>query len=448
MHLLAKLQLCLTALLASNALAALVVTPGGAEDIVITDQNTVNATAVAAPVLRFATSSKVSTSSKLQLSLANNLDSDSVNAYVTGLDTNGLLVMLQPDGSWYYPSASTTATTPQEITASVAIPLGAQGSTTNITLPGYISSGRIYFADGCLKFYTVRSATGAASLVEPSAVNPSDPSAGVNWGFAELTYTQAGGIYVNVSYVDFVGLPIGIDLINTSGAIQSAEGVDAGAVQKICAELAEQADCDGEPWDQLCMADSSGTYLRALSPTQYMSISSTAFADYWTSYVNQVWAHYTTTPLTINTQVAAGLVNCTVSGYDNLLYCAGDNRGYAKPTASDIVGCNGGPFAIQSGDNAIHYAVVPRLCAAFHRTTFLLHGGNVQPALGSGSYYTVEPTNFYSAIVHDYEVDGKGYAFAYDDVTPTGDVNDSGLLADANPALLTVTVGGPMSSNY
>jgi hypothetical protein len=47
--------------------------------------------------------------------------------------------------------------------------------------------------------------------------------------------------------------------------------------------------------------------------------------------------------------------------------------------------------------------------------------------------------------VHQYEADGKGYAFAYDDVTPDGVLNASGLLSDPNPTVLTITVGGPTS---
>jgi hypothetical protein len=72
-------------------------------------------------------------------------------------------------------------------------------------------------------------------------------------------------------------------------------------------------------------------------------------------------------------------------------------------------------------------------------------GGNIQPGLASKMYYSSAPTNWYSAFVHQNEVDGKGYAFSYDDVNPDGDVNQSGVVADADPQVLTVTVGGPLS---
>ena len=71
-------------------------------------------------------------------------------------------------------------------------------------------------------------------------------------------------------------------------------------------------------------------------------------------------------------------------------------------------------------------------------------GGNIQPGLGATSYYQSAPTNWYSAFVHQNEVDGKGYAFSYDDVNPEGE-NQSGVVADSNPQVLTVVVGGPLS---
>jgi hypothetical protein len=48
----------------------------------------------------------------------------------------------------------------------------------------------------------------------------------------------------------------------------------------------------------------------------------------------------------------------------------------------------------------------------------------------------------YSRLVHAANVDGHGYAFPYDDVTPDGGVGQEGAMSSPNPELLTVTVGG------
>ncbi|KAI9710762.1 MAG: hypothetical protein M1820_002595 [Bogoriella megaspora] len=450
MHSLAPLALGLLATLVSQTVAApvssasapaayptgpVVVTPGTAADIIITKDNTVNGTC-GPPDSNGPKANAAQGTAVLPLSFVNHLGGG-VNAYVTGADANNRLVMLQPGGTWYYPQASGGGV-PQPITANVAIPLGGQGSTTNINLPGYISAGRIWFAVGTLQFFTVSGANGQASLVEPSAVNPSDPSSGVNWGFVELT-NNAGGLYADISYVDFVGLPLGIQMQAGDGSLQSAAGLTANAVSSICSDLQAQAAKDGQPWGSLCQADKSGRPLRVIAPSDYTSLNPSAFSNLYTNYISQVWSKYSTQTLTINTQSGAGNVACKTSG--NTLTCAGDNRAYAQPSAGDIFGCNSGPFAIQGSDNDVHRAVVPRLCAAFDRSTLLLNGGNVQPSLSSSSYYSVSPTNYFSKFVHKYEVDTRGYAFPYDDVNPAGE-DQSGSVVDPNPRRLTVTVGG------
>lgn len=430
----------IAALIGHTLAVPIIVHPGSANDLVITLQDTVNETISFSEPIQ-AAALPAATSEELSISVYNNFNSDGVKVYVTGLDSNGEIVLLTPGGNWYTPSINSRVTIPEKITEDIAIPIGPYGTTTSITLPAYVSSGRVWIADGDLSFFTVLAVTGVLSLVQPSAVNPEDPSAGINWGFVELT-TDSTGITVNLSYVDFIGLPLGIELQGSDGT-QTALGVTANALSSICTALTAQSSSDGQPWNELCMTDGSGNIVRVIAPYDYMSLYPDAFNSYWMDYVSQVWSTYETTPLTIDTQTAAGLVNCTVS--KGVFICAGDNRGYSKPVASDIFGCNNGSFAIETTDNAIHRAIVPRLCAAFDRSTLLLSGGNVQPSLNESCYYTTSPTNWYSKILHEYAVDGKGYAFSYDDVTPDGAPNASGLLYDPNPTLLTITVGGPTS---
>ena len=44
-------------------------------------------------------------------------------------------------------------------------------------------------------------------------------------------------------------------------------------------------------------------------------------------------------------------------------------------------------------------------------------------------------------------LDGLGYAFPYNDITPINGVNQSGAVQDASPKLLTVAVGGGNASS-
>lgn len=440
-----KIAAALTASIVGTAIAApvVIVTPGNKGDIIVTKENTLNASTPAPQNSDFA--KEWTQSGKLPMALVNNFPGGSINAYVTGLDSSNRLVMLQADGTFYYPTATQSDTVPQKITADCSIPLGAKGSTTQITIPDYISSARVWFAEGTLDFFTVYSqGTGGPALVEPSAVNPSDPAAGTNWGFVELTNTANGGLYANISYVDFVGLILGMKLECADGPTQTAEGLQADAVSSICSELKAQGAQDGYPWGDLCQVRADGTPLRVLAPIDYIAGNPDAFSDYWDEYNQLVFSHYGANHLTVNTQTGTGDVTCTVSG--DQIKCDGDNRGYSKPTASDIFGCNSGPFGILGDDNDVHRAVVPRLCAAWHRGTLLKNGGNIQPGLSADNYYLSPPSNWYSKFVHQFEVDGKGYAFPYDDVNPSVGVDQAGVVADAQPTLLTVVVGGPLSS--
>lgn len=66
------------------------------------------------------------------------------------------------------------------------------------------------------------------------------------------------------------------------------------------------------------------------------------------------------------------------------------------------------------GQRLIHSAIVARLCAAFHRSTLLRDGGNVQPGLSTATYYTDTSTYYYSKLVYEYEVQNVGDAVPYD----------------------------------
>jgi hypothetical protein len=412
--------------------------PGGIKDLIITKENTINGTVYPSHGSTVRIAPRVAgANAYLRLSFVNNFSGGAVNAYVTGKDFKNQVVLLGRNGQWIYPSSGGSKV-PIPIMQDVTIPLKSRGGILNINLPDYVSSARVWVAEGKLQFFMVATSDGD-SIVMPSPVNPSDPSANVNWGFIELTNTS-GGIYANTSYVDFVGLVLGMKLTNSDGTSATTPGLQPGSVATICNELVSQAKKDGQIWNKLCMADKNGKPLRVLSPGQYGSLHQEAFQGYYDNYTNQVWKKYTTSHLSIDTQQAAGIVKCRVVG--GLLKCNGDNRGYSKPSIADIWGCNTGPFAIKSGDNSVHHAVVPRLCAAFVRSTLLLPGGNKQPSLQSPNYYTASPTHHYSHIVHKYEVGGTGYTFSYDDVAATGDINSSGVVSSGNPQTLTIYVGG------
>ena len=48
----------------------------------------------------------------------------------------------------------------------------------------------------------------------------------------------------------------------------------------------------------------------------------------------------------------------------------------------------------------------------------------------------------YARILHSTNLDGKGYAFPYDDVTPDGGVPQEGAVVSGSPTLMSLAVGG------
>ncbi|KAL7805665.1 glycoside hydrolase family 64 protein [Trichoderma aethiopicum] len=377
----------------------------------------------------------------LPLRIVNNFDAGPINAYIQGLDSKGAVVFITANGSLIYPS-SHGSRLPLKIDHDIAIPLPRQGKSLNMKIPIPLSSGRVYFCQGNLSFFMLDTGFGDG-LVQPSVTNMDDPSASLHWGFIELTYTAAGTVYANISYVDFVGLILSMILSTKDDPSkpQVTRGLRADAVQALCDGLWNQTNVDGHSWLGLCVVDENARPIRVLSPNYYHRLHEAAFEDYWNSYVERVWRHYSYKPLTINTQTPAGSVKCRV--INNILRCQNDTRGYSRPLATDIWGCDSGPFGRVNGDNDIHIAVIPRLCAAFVRSTLLIQGGDVQPSLNSSHHYTVSPTHHYSRLVHELQVDGRGYAFSYDDVNPDGTEDASGLVASGNPDTLTVYVGSP-----
>ncbi|KAF4499434.1 Glucan endo-1,3-beta-glucosidase [Fusarium agapanthi] len=416
------------------------VDPGGVEGVKVTTDNLLSETI--STTTRPSLTGRGSDASPLPIELVNNFNKGSVKAYITGLDAGGKVFFALQNGKLIYPDARGSRL-PVKVTNDVAIFLPLKGQSLSITLPSFVRSGRIYFSNGDLQFFVVNIGDGN-SLVQPSVTNLRDPNANLSWGFVEFTYIR-NILYANISYVDFVGLVLGMMLVAKDGSTQTTAGLETDAVIKICDDLIKQRKIDNHKWTSLCIADTAGKPIRVLSPGNLHDVDPEIFGTYWETYLDHVWEKYITQDLIIDTKSKAGMIKCRV--VDHKLKCDGHERGLSKPEDQDIWGCNSGPFAISENDSTIHTAIVPPLCASIVRSTLLLDDGFMQPRLGQTSYYTTNPTNHYSRIVHSYEVDGRGYAFPYDDVNPDDSEDASGVVSSDDVDLLTIHVGSPLS-NY
>jgi hypothetical protein len=98
-------------------------------------------------------------------------------------------------------------------------------------------------------------------------------------------------------------------------------------------------------------------------------MNSSWFQNYWTDYVNEVYNRYRSQRLTINTQASWGEVSGQVDELRNLNFGSGGS--FPKPSAADIFSCSTGPFETE-GANDEKKAIIPRLAAAFNRSTMLI----------------------------------------------------------------------------
>lgn len=398
--------------------------------------------------------------------------------YISGVtDLSGSESVLLSDGTWQVLNAGGVPT-PVAIAADVTFVVPPQSSTT-VTLPGYANSSRLYAFEGTpMTWSMVGAASGLSTVVQPVVTVPGSPAYESRWGFIEFT-SNHGEFFVNLSFVDFVALAFGISLVEEDGNNHAVPGLmqtlpgqpkiysnstisSSGypsVTAEICAGLEAQAVKDGNNWGALCIYDNtttspvpSGVPLRVLSP-QDASEQGIPFASptYYDAYIAEVWAHYTTNSLTIDTQVpwlgTSGvnktLVSCQVDAASDNLYCSNSATPMPRPVTADIWGCNTGAFAIGAGADGVFKAVVPRVCAAFSRSTFLVEGGNVQPGPANWTFYGAGqdgvPTNQYARLVHQAEVVG-GYAFAYDDVGVAGE-DQEGAIEVGSARSLNVYIG-------
>jgi hypothetical protein len=383
------------------------------------------------PTIQVPTAAPVTstTTPTLQIALVNRTSSNKVYAYVTGLasSNNNALFLLQSDGiTGYYPTSP--ASTIQPLQRNCAIQLGAPGSTTMVTIP-QIAGGRIWFSvDNTLTFFL----NPGPALVEPSVTNQSDPNVNINWAFAEFTFNSTQ-IYANISYVDFVSVPISLGLIDGNNATQTVTGMPSNGLANVCTQLRAQSTSDGVAGWSNCIVRYNGNDLRALSPNNSMLLNPYDFQGYWEPYVDQVWQKYSTSGQGIT--VNAGNINATGSVTGTQLNLSGEL--FDKPTTKDVFSANTGPFT--TGADGKRNQLIPQLAAAFNRSTLLQT--NITPTTVD-QFYKNPITNHYSRICHANNVDGLGYGFPYDDVAPAGGQDQSGYVSGANPKLLTVIIGG------
>jgi hypothetical protein len=103
---------------------------------------------------------------------------------------------------------------------------------------------------------------------------------------------------------------------------------------------------------------------------------------------------------------------------------------FTKPTTANVWGCDGN---LGAPNDLVVGPIARSLCAALQRTT--LGTQAVEPSTDPSTFYRNEPTNLYNKVIHEQMVDGKAYAFAFDDVA-----NQESLVHSGDPTAIGITL--------
>lgn len=213
----------------------------------------------------------------LQLKLINQA-ADKMYAYIMGHDSRGKIVFLEGDQStWYHPSVK------QKIDGATVKFEVAGNSTQALTIPDALSSGRVYIGTRELTFAWI------GKLVEPSPVDPASPHYDFPWGIVELDYGSS--LCANPSFVDSVGLALGVTLVEADGTKHVDPGLPKGALKTIC----EKLEAVSSDWGRLCVKNSKGAFVRALSPEKAHRTGS--LVTLYDDYIDKVWTRFESTKL-------------------------------------------------------------------------------------------------------------------------------------------------------
>lgn len=302
----------------------------------------------------------------------------------------------------------------------VSIPL--TGASTTIKIPRGLS-GRLYMSFG--KKLDFRLTTDG--LVQPAPWAGGDPNRDILFDWSEFTLDN-GGLFLNSSQVDMFAVPHIVSVTGGNGTVTSTGELKAGGRQKVIDTIKGSPD-----FAKSVVTGADGTVLRVLAPGKAADagLMSPTYLD---SYIAGAWSAYASKTLTLVPfgdrpdtkffgRTAGNVMNFTDSG-GNVV------ASFNKPSTANVWGCDG---ALGAPNDQVVGPIARTLCAALTRGT--LGRLDTQPSGTATDFYQGDPANLYAKAIHQNMVDGKAYAFAFDDVQ-----NQESLVHDGDPRLASITM--------
>ncbi|NUT34846.1 MAG: glucan endo-1,3-beta-D-glucosidase [Hamadaea sp.] len=327
---------------------------------------------------------------------------DAVYLYVIGVNlATGRLGYVNAAGAF---TAWSGGTIPPSPAPDVSIAGPGNGAGRTVYFPrGF--SGRVYFSFGeKLKFFLTPD-----GLVQPAPWASGDPNYTILFDWSEFTYNDAG-LWINSSQVDMFAVPHAVTVTGATGVTKRTGDVVSDGRNAVVNGIRAQSGWAGTVYTR----PSDGTVLRVLSPGKAAGAGLFS-ATYYDGYITSAWNAYTTKTLTVvpftdqpNTRYF-GRTSGNVMTFTN---SAGQAvASFTKPTSAHVWGCDGN---LQAPNDLVVGPIARTLCAALNRGT--LGTIDTQPSTNAAQFYQNNPANQYAKIIHANMVDGKAYAFAFDDV--------------------------------
>jgi len=296
-----------------------------------------------------------------------------------------------------------------------------------INIPG-IAGCRILISFNSQLWLYFFGATGGYAA--PNLANPNDPNQGIRFEMIELT-NASNGLWANTTRVDSYQYPMGLEVWGNSGFYKKVGEL------KTHSQIISQWQSTAPAAFAGCL-DAGKGIIKFPSKTPAFQ-SGGAQANYFGSYIDQIWAKYTSGDLVFNAG-DAGTWRGRVSGSTFTFTRTSDGqiaRITRKPTTLESME-GSGPLAEGGQWDKV---VQAQICAALNRHAIDLNlaTGATQDFATSSKYYVTSPFNWYCKFWHqtDISVDGLTYAFAYDDV-----FDKSSTINASSPTRATITVGG------
>ncbi|WP_229069179.1 beta-1,3-glucanase family protein [Actinoplanes sp. DH11] len=346
--------------------------------------------------------------------------SEPVHVYVLGTDLNtGKLGYVDRAGKF----TAWTGGGPVPVPApDVAIAGPGDDSATTIQIPENLS-GRIYFSFGRKLDFRLA----GDGLVQPAPWAGGDPNRDILFDWSEFTLNSSG-LWLNSSQVDMFAVPHVVSVTGADGTTAETGEVKPGGRQKVIDAIRANPD-----FAKSVVTAADGTVLRVLAPGKAADagLMSPSYLD---PYITQAWNAYAGKTLTVTPFTdQPGVKYLGRTAGDVLSFTDTSGRtvaSFTKPSTAAVWGCDG---ALAAPNDQVVGPIARTLCAALQRTT--LGRLDTQPSGSASDFYQGEVTNAYAREIHRNMVDGKAYAFAFDDVQ-----NQESLVHDGDPQAAGITL--------